>query len=261
MHRRQFLAASSAFALAARSSAQTPAPETKAPREFYQLRRYTLQSGPQTTLTESYFTTALIPALTRLGLGPIGAFKLDIGPETPIFYLLIPGTNLETLTTLDLHLAQDPVFLKAAEPFWSASATAPAFLRCEASLHAAFAGWPRLTPPDPKSKRILQLRTYESPTYQDHVRKVEMFHSGEFDFFKNAGFHSVFFGDTLIGPRQPSLTYMLSFADLTELTAQWSVFSRDPAWRKLSTSPRFASESIVSNISNLILSPLTASQI
>jgi hypothetical protein len=178
--------------------------------------------------------------------------------------VLIPGTSIEALATLELRLASDAAFMAAAEPFWSAPATASAFLRVEASLHAAFEGWPRLTPPPSsatKGKRIFQLRTYESPSFADHVRKVEMFHSGEFDLFRNAGFHQVFFGDTLVGPRMPSLTYMLSFADMTELNAQWDVFRNDPAWKKLSASPRFAYEAIVSNISNLILSPLAASQI
>ena len=73
MQRRQFLAASlatSAVALARDGGAQV---STSQPREFYQIRRYHLQSGPQTALTESYFGDALIPALTRMGMGPIGA--------------------------------------------------------------------------------------------------------------------------------------------------------------------------------------------
>jgi hypothetical protein len=88
-----------------------------------------------------------------------------------------------------------------------------------------------------------------------------MFNSGEFDIFKNAGCNPVFFGDTLLGSRMPKLTYMLSFADMTALEAGWDVFRNDPAWKKLSSDPHYAFEQIVSNISNLILSPLAASQI
>jgi hypothetical protein len=93
------------------------------------------------------------------------------------------------------------------------------------------------------------------------VRKVEMFHSGEMEIFKNAGFHPVFFGDTLIGARMPNLTYMLSFAEQAELEAKWGGFRNDPAWKKLSASPRFAYDQIVTNITNLYLSPLGCSQI
>ena len=233
-------------------------------RDFYLLRRYQFQMGPQTALAETYFADALIPALTRLALGPAGVFKLDYGPETPAFYLLIPGASADTLATLDVRLSQDEAFVKAAQPFWSAPASSPAFLRAETSLLQAFAGWPQLTLPSStaaKGKRIFQLRTYESPTHAAHVRKLEMFNGGEFEIFQRTGLHPVFFGDTLVGARMPSLTYMLTFADLHELETNWAAFSADPEWKKLSTSPRYNYEAIVSNISNLLLSPLSCSQI
>jgi hypothetical protein len=264
VERRQFLAASlatSASALASRASGQVAPGHA---REFYQIRRYNLMSGPQLGLTENYFAHALIPALARMSMGPVGALKLDIGQDTPTYYLIIPGPSVESLAMLDLKLAEDQGFLEAAAPFWNATATAPAFQRVEISLLAAFTGWPKLTPPATaatKAKRMFQLRTYESPSNGEHVRKVEMFHSGEFEIFLNAGFHPVFFGDTLFGSRMPNLTYMLSFANTAELEAKWDVFRNDPAWKKLSASPRFAFDQIVTNISNLMLSPLDCSQI
>ena len=88
-----------------------------------------------------------------------------------------------------------------------------------------------------------------------------MFHSGEFDIFQQAGFWQVFYGDMLIGPRLPNLTYMLSFPDLSELNAKWKAFGSNPDWKKLTSSPKFNYESIVSNISNLILNPSSYSQI
>jgi hypothetical protein len=264
MERRDFLTtslAASGFALTNQVSgqSQSPTPAGKA-REYYEIRKYHLQSGPQVKLTESYVADALIPALNRLGIAPVGAFHLDIGPETPTLYLLLPCSNLETLATAELRLAQDAVFMKAAEPFWNAPATAPAFQRVESSLLTAFEGWPKLTAPK-QGKRIFQLRIYESPSSQDHVRKVEMFHHGEFEIFQSAGFGQVFYGDTLIGPRMPNLTYMLTFPDMAALNAGWEVFRNDPAWKKLSGSPRYNFEAIVSNISNLILSPAAYSQI
>lgn len=261
MERRRFLAATlaaSAVAASRRAPAQVPA---AGGREFYLLRRYHLVSGPQLKLTESYFAGALLPALARMALGPVGAFKLDFGPETPAYYLLIPGFSLEPLAELDLRLGLDAEFLAAAAPFWNATAGAPAFERVESWLLEAFAGWPQATPPAAKSKRIFQLRTYESPSNGEHVRKVEMFHSGELEIFKASGLQPVFFGDTLVGSRMPSLTYMLSFGDMTELEARWDVFRNAPAWKQLSADPRFAFDPIVSNISNLLLSPLDCSQI
>jgi hypothetical protein len=266
MERREFLTSSlaaSAFALAKQSSAQSVSqtPSGK-PREYYEIRKYHLQSGPQTKLTDNYVADALIPALNRLGIAPVGAFHLDFGPETPTLYLLLPSIKLETLATAELALAKDEQFMKAAAPFWNAPASAPAFQRVESSLLIAFEGYPTLTAPATKTgKRIFQLRTYESPNSQDHVRKVEMFHHGEFEIFQRAGCGAVFYADTLIGPRMPSLTYMLSFSDAADLNAKWDLFRNDPEWKKLSASQRYAFEPIVSNVSNLILSPALYSQI
>jgi len=265
MKRRQFLAASLATSAAAIVGDAVPAHTQSAnKREFYQLRRYSLASGPQGKLTENYFAGSLIPALGRMSMGPVGAFRLDVGPETPQYYLLIPGPSAGALAMLDLELAKDEDFLKTAAPYWNATAAAPAFNRIETSLHIAFEGWPKITPPATaatKGKRIFQLRTYESPSNLEHIRKVEMFHKGEFDFFQKAGCHPVFFGDTLIGPRTPCLTYMLSFLNTEELDAGWDKFRADPDWKKLSADPRYAFDPIVSNISNLVLSPLSCSQV
>ena len=229
-------------------------------QEFYQLRKYTLRNGPQLALTQGYFEKALIPALNRMEMGPVGAFKLDIGPETPSYYVLIRSNSAEALVTLDGRLGSDAQYVKAAAGFRDAPASAPAYERSERTLLAAFSGWPKLTAPKP-GKRIFQLRTYESPNQVAHTRKMQMFNEAEIGIFTRSGLNPVFFADTLIGTRMPCLTYMLTFADMAELTAHWAAFSADPAWKELSHKPGNTDAEIVSNISNLYLSPLACSQI
>src|SRR3984885_15589402 len=90
------------------------------PQEYYQLRKYTLTTGPQLALTQNYFEHALIPALNQMSIGPVGAFKLDIGTETPTYYVVIPATSVETLAMLETRLAAEPQFRKAAAAFWEA---------------------------------------------------------------------------------------------------------------------------------------------
>ena len=266
MQRRHFLsssiAASSTLALtggeALRAQSDRPG------REYYELRCYQLQNGDQPKRAHKYFAEALIPALNRQGLKTIGAFDLYLGPETPALYLLIPSDSLEGLVHSELKLAKDEDYLKAAEPFDAAAAKEPAFARVESSLMIAFEGYPKLTvtpATEKKGPRVFQLRTYESPSMRDHRRKVEMFNSGEFKIFEQAGFWNVFFGDVLIGPRLPKLTYMVAMPDLAELDAKWKAFSTHPDWKKLSSEPRFTFESIVSNIDNYILRPTEYSQI
>ncbi len=105
------------------------------------------------------------------------------------------------------------------------------------------------------------MRTYEGATDQDHKRKVEMMQSGEADIFTKAGAEQVFYGDTLIGTRLPNLTYMLAFASLADRDKSWAAFRGSDEWKALSSQPRYAFEAIVSNITNLILTPTAYSQI
>lgn len=258
MRRRDFVTAGMALAGAALSGEGRAMAQPA--REFYLLRKYTLQTGAQLGLTQNYFEHALIPALNRMGMMQVGAFKLDIGPETPTYYLLIPGSSVEALAMLDARLAGDAEFLKVASAFWAAPAAAPAFARVEGSLMSAFAGWPKLSVPK-GPKRIFQLRTYESASDAAHIHKVKMFNDAEISIFVRTGLAPVFFGDTLVGSRMPSLTYMLTFADVADLNAKWSVFGSDPEWKELSKRPGNTDPEIVSNISNLYLSPLSCSQI
>lgn len=261
MRRRNFLTSVAASALlpTVGRAADPPA------GEYYELRKYTLRSGAGATLTGRYVAEALIPALNRMGMSPVGAFNLDLGPETPTLYLLIPSPSLESLVTAEQHLINDDEYRKAGEPFLTHAAAQPPFERIESTLYRAFEGWPKIVVPPvtaQKGARVFQLRTYESPTISDHQVKVDMFHHGEFDYFRKAGFWQVFYGDALIGPRLPKLTYMLSYPSLADLKPMWAAFSNDPDWKKLSSSPKYdLHPPTVSNIDSMILNPASYSQI
>src|SRR5580698_10022075 len=111
MDRRHFLSgslAASALSLlpdrdldAQAASADKPAPE------YMDLGRYHLSNGPGAKLTAAFFAEAFIPALNRLGIGPVGAFSVYFGPDSPSYYVLMPSAKLETLVTADLELAKD----------------------------------------------------------------------------------------------------------------------------------------------------------
>jgi hypothetical protein len=258
MKRREFLV--SPLAASALAAQETGGGK----REYYQLRRYQLQSGQQQKLADGFFDNAMIPGLNRLGISPVGVFTVSIGPESPAFYVLIPSQSVESLVTADFRLEQDAEYLRAGAAFLGAPAKEPAYVRMESSLMLAFEGKPRLTVPPVSARhgsRMFELRTYESPSDQDHRRKVEMFNSGEFDAFEKAGFWQIFYGDTLIGRRLPNLTYMLGFEDLAVRDKQWKAFGSSAEWKKLSNSSRYNFEEIVSSITNVILSPASYSQI
>jgi hypothetical protein len=269
MDRRRFLACSVTAAASTVGSpggslnrAQTGADPVG--RDFYELRRYELRSGPQRELTDRFLQNAFIPAVNRVGVAPVGVFNIVIGQEIPSMYVLLAGSSLMTLATLEAKLASDAAYQDAGTDFLNAPARAPAYVRMESKLMIAFEGSPRIQVPPATAAhqpRTFELRTYESPSDHDHRRKIEMFHHGEFDIFVQAGFQPVFYGDTLIGTRLPNLTYMLAFGSLDERTNLWNAFTSSPAWKQLSTAQRYAFEPIVTNITNVILSPADYSQI
>jgi hypothetical protein len=88
-----------------------------------------------------------------------------------------------------------------------------------------------------------------------------MFNTGEIAIFRRTGLTPVFFGDTLIGARQPNLTYLLTFPDMAAREKSWDTFRSDPEWKKLSATPGYTDPEIVTNISNTLLKPAPYSQI
>jgi len=269
MKRRSFLVSSvaaSAYALGSSTSDLRGGESSadSASTEYYVLRRYHLNSGPQEKLTDDFLKDALVPALNRLGIKPVGVFGAEIGPESPSVYVLMPSESLESLANVEFNLERDAEYLKAGALFLNAPATAPAYIRMESSLMKAFEGMPRLTVPAAtaaRASRVFELRIYESPSDSAHRRKVEMFNKGEFDIFREAGFWQVFYGDTLVGSRMPNLAYMIGFPSLAERNKMWQAFGSSPAWKQLSSQPRYSYEEIVSSITNVILSPTPYSQI
>jgi hypothetical protein len=269
MNRRRFLTstvAAPATGLGLSATLASGAQErgsSESSREYYLLRHYHVTSGAQKKLTDTFLREALVPALNRLKISPVGIFNVEIGPTSPSVYVLMPSTSVETLAKADFQLEQDSEYMKAGKDFLNTPAKDPAYTRLESSLMLAFEGTKLTIPPVTANHgaRVFELRTYESPTDQDHRRKVEMFHSGEFDVFQRAGFWQVFYGDTVIGGNQPNLTYMLGFASLDERNQKWNAFRSDAQWKKLTKESRFSFEDIVSNITNLILTPAVYSQI
>jgi hypothetical protein len=69
----------------------------------------------------------------------------------------------------------------------------------------------------------------------------------------------VFFGESLIGPKLPNLTYMLGFDDMDAKEKAWSKFRVDPDWLKLKANTYY--KDTVSNITNIMLRPASCSQI
>lgn len=262
MTRRDFLASSApAVALTLAGSTGATAQPGGAARQLYELRRYRIRVGHMRDTTRAYLKDALLPALGRLGLGPIGMFDVTTG-EPPTAVVLIPHASADSAVTVGRRLAADAAYVKAAEPFYNAPADRPAFDRVESSLLVAFEGMPQLQAPDTTRPRIFELRRYEGPSEAASLKKIEMFDTGgELAIFRKVGFRPVFFGQALYGVRLPQFEYMLTYASMAERETQWTAFRNDPDWKVLSQKEEYRDAAIMSGATSTYLAPQPWSQL
>ena len=242
-------------AVAASRTQQNPGPE------FYELRVYSLKNGRQLKAVQTYFQEAAIPAYNRLGSQNIGVFTEYLPQGFTKLVAVIPFNSMNDYVKAPDQLANDAAYQQAGADYLTADATQPAYERIESSLLRAFTGLPRLEAPE-KKPRIFELRRYESHNETAGRKKIEMFNqAGEIAIFKRVGLTPVFFGETLIGPMRPNLTYLLTFDDMAEHDRNWKAFGGDPEWKKISSMPEYADTKIVSNITRTFLVPTAFSQI
>jgi hypothetical protein len=224
-----------------------------------------MRTGTQPRRVADFVQNALIPALNRLGHSPIGAFEVVAGVATPTLFVLTPVASLAALPAMEAALAKDEQFGRGGAAYLEATAADPTFVRQELTLLAATPKIPRLVVPAAtasKGPRLFELRTYESPTERAHQAKVRMFaEMGEIDIFRRVGLTPVFFSRTLVGPRMPSLVYMLVHDNMAAREQSWRAFGSDPEWKKLSSTPGYTDPEIVSNITTVFLRPAAYSQI
>jgi hypothetical protein len=262
MNRRNLLAGLAASSMANLSSfAQTPG---GAANSFLEIQTYRLHNSfeDQASRLSDFLRASRQPALARGGGKLIGAFKNEIGPDGPYFLTITQYASLAVFQEAIAKLVADETYQKELAALSSENGFP--YVRIDSTLLRSFDGMPEAALADPNDKRpprIFELRTYESHTQATLAKKIAMFNGGEIAIFQHVGMRPIFFGETLIGPRQPSLTYMLSFDDLGAREKLWHAFVTDPDWKKLSSRPGLSDAQIVSNISNVILGPLSFSMI
>lgn len=268
MKRRQFLktslTAGGVAGFGSVLSASAAEATARPAREYYELRLYHLRRGPKQKLFDDFYREAALPAWNRAGVGPVGVFDVMFGPDSPTKYVLLTHKSVESVATATDRVRSDPEYQKAGAEFINAPPNDPAYVRVESSLLVAFEGMPTLEVPAltaEKKSRVFELRTYEAHSKKANKKKIEMFNVGEIAIFRRTGLTPVFFGETIIGPKLPNLTYMLVFENLAAHGQAWGTFVGDPEWKKLSTTPGYTDPEILTNISNVFLRPTPYSQV
>jgi hypothetical protein len=217
----------------------------KSKREFYQLKVYTLVSDAQEKAVDKYLEEAFLPALHRAKIQSVGVFKPIPNEKDTVrkIYVLIPFSSMDQFLKLDPTLAKDAQYQTAGAAYIDAPFNQAPYARIESTLLQAFTDMPAMATPKldgPKSKRVYELRSYESATEKLYVNKVDMFNAGgEITLFDKLGFNAVFYGEVLSGSKMPNLMYMTTFSDMDSRNEHWKAFSAAPEWKTLSAMPKY----------------------
>ena len=214
-----------------------------------------------TQRTNDFLSKVYLPAVQKVGAGPVGAFGSMIAESSPFTLIVTQYADAAAWEAASRKLAEDKELARASDAYYGGPLQ---FVRAEVMLLRGFATMPRIeVPPARPDKRthIFELRTYESNNPRTLAQKIRMFDAGEIALFRKLNMTPVFFGEAIAGRNMPNLTYMLAYDDLTARDKAWGTFVSHPEWEKMKSQPGVSDAEIVSNISNSILRPLPFSMI
>ena len=215
------------------------------PREFYLIKIYHCTTQSQLNHIDDYLEKTYLPFLHNNGISKVGVFAPimnDTSADKRIF-VWVPLKNLNQLDALDqVYEKMNPFGDDALIHLDNKDSSLP-YTRIESILTKAF----KLQPQFEKSSnlvksnnRVFEYRSYESPTEEMHLRKINMFNEGqEIEIFKRLNFNAVFYSKALVGARTPNLVYMTSFNDMDDRNAHWDAFKKDPTWKKISAAKEY----------------------
>jgi|SRR5450432_314642 len=229
-----------------------------AQKDIYEIRLYKLKSTSQIDITDNFLKNAYIPALHRLGIKNIGVFK-PLSNDTAEFkkiVVIVPYISLDVWHRTKANIEIDSIYKAIGKPFLDADTSHLPFVRVESSLLEAFPDQPKLIPTSLKSNpdAIYELRSYESPTKNLHLIKVDMFNAGgEVKLFKRLDFQAVFYADVLSGSHMPNLVYMVVFASAAVREEKWKAFGSSDKWKTISTDPVYRNDISVNHIDSWLM--------
>jgi len=259
MKRREFLAASGA-GLAALTTATAQDLKLQS-MEIIEVRKYTVKDAEKRAKFVEILDKALIPALNRQSLKPIGVF-VPIAREEKYalnVFVVTPHRGFDFLNG-HIQLLDDTEYRKDAAPIFETTSKDPVYTDCETFLLRSFPSIPALEVPQLGPDRVFELRLYRSFNIERNAAKIRMFdQGGELPLFREVGLQPVFFGDVVAGKRMPALLYMVGASSQEKLAELWRAFVRHPKWAEIKDLPEYADTA--TEIENVVLKPSPGSQI
>lgn len=267
MDRRTFLtrdipAATIGLAAAWKSSfAAIPTGDKPMSTSYFEFFYIHMQNGSQTPRMAKWLENRLLPICQKHGFGPMGFFTVAVGPNLPSTLIIFSYPSLAEMETLWGKLNSDPDYAAAVE---EVEKDEPSFYRAESMLLRSTPFCPPLiaTPAGEPPHKLYELRTYESPTNRQLGYLHDRFgNAGEIDIFHKSGIHPILYADTVFGPNQPNMAYLIPFESEAHREKAWAAFGADPDWVKIRDESVRHGGDIVRNITNMFLSPTSFSMI
>ena len=274
MKRRDFLTASgtglAVLATTATASAQvrervfgrlrSPAPAR--PREFVEVRKYTVKDADKRAQLVEVLDNALIPALNRQEINPVGVFvPLEREEKYALnVFVVIPHRTAASFANANTKLVDDAVYRKAAAPIFETTSKDPVYTACDTFLLYNFPTMPVLETPNLGSERVFEWRLYRSFNIERNVAKIHMFdEGGELPLFREVGLNPIFFGDVVAGNKLPALMYLIGCPSPDAHAEAWKTFIAHPKWAAMKDLPKYADTA--TEIDRVVLTPSPGSQI
>jgi hypothetical protein len=242
------------------AASQSVADETN---QYYEVRSYLLDDDSSVDAVDAYLQDALIPALNRQEVSPVGVFTNAPSDQSDSrrIVVVIPYHDPHRIAEVRQNVAKDQSYLDAAKPLLGRSSADAAYRRIRSELLIAMDCMPTIKVPAgtlDNDQRVYELRTYESANERLGDLKVDMFNAGEVPIFYECGIQPIFIGQTLIGPQTPSLTYLTMYPSEAARLKAWKAFRVNPNWQVLKKVAKY--QDTVSHIDKYVLVPKPYSQ-
>jgi len=254
--RREFLAATAVAAVSPLPRLDALAPQA-APRQFIELRRYHLLPGGKPRAFNTFIGDVAIPAMNRAGVGRVGAFTVVYGENAPVAvarahapHARVRGDYCASASRPTRHSrARVPRARRAAVRPGLRSRREHAAARLRRDAGAGAIGGCRYQ--HPAHLRAPDLREPQRSRRAQQARDVQC--RRDPDLPPHWTLTPVFFGETVVGAKMPSLTYMLTFKGHGGARRGLGGVQPGSRLEKLSGDPQYKEN--VSAISDIILRP------
>ena len=201
---------------------------------YFEFHYIHMQNGSSTAANAEVAGNPAHADLSKTRFWPHGILQRGCRPQPSYALIIFSYPSLAEMEARWGKLNSDPDYAAAVA---EVEKDEPAFYRMEAMLLRATSFCPPFvaTPAGDPPHKLYELRIYESPTNRQLGYLHDRFGAGEIDIFHKSGIHPILYADTVFGPNQPNMAYLIPFESESHREKAWAAFRANPDWIKFAT--------------------------